>query len=412
MTIRIVFVDDEPVMREIYLRNLRTELVNEQIDVEIFDFTDPSAAIAYIVKERGSIDLVVTDIFFPPEGQPDAPFEDHAPLGLEVVRKAKEFTSAAVCAFSIGNLSRYADLPNVAKSAGAHYFTYRQLIQDPMKIGWSGFGRVIRDLLESRAKLLEEQGGSSVESPHHLVFVALGSELEVLKRRWHLLNHYGQPYWETRLDACKLPIRVLPAYGPGRVRAATTTLKYLLSPAGAQVRSVTVLGICGGFTEAHISQGNIIVPETLVDLGTRKVQCLESPEFRLVPDDVGAACLEAIRSGDFELKAWVDECTELPYYPKGTRPVLIDGGSMICADEVVASDEWRAKLMAAWPKAAGVEMESGGVAAACRAAASTAPLTVMRGVSDKADPLKTDDQWRTLAMESVALLYARYVALL
>lgn len=409
MTLRVVFVDDDPIMKDAYIRNLQTELEGDFPEIEIRPFTDPAEAIAYIARKRAEIDLIVTDIFFAPEDRPDAPSEEFVPRGIDVVRKGAEQTTAAICAFSIGNLERHADLPRIVTLAGAHYFTYRQLIQDPTKLSWGGFGWKIRELLKQRGESADQATDTPLDTPHHLVFVALSSELAVLKKAWRLTNHYGHPYWEGLVTGCTTPIRVLPAHGAGRVNAATTTLRYLLSPAGTSVRTVTVLGICGGFTEADVKQGYVIVPEMIVDLGTRKVTCEDSPQFRLVPEHVGSSCLEVLRSGDFDLKAWTDDCTELPFYPAGVRPVLADGGAIICADEVVASDEWRKKLVAAWPKSSGVEMESGGVVAACRAAESHALTAVIRGVSDKADPLKTDDQWRTLAMQSVALLYARYI---
>lgn len=121
------------------------------------------------------------------------------------------------------------------------------------------------------------------------------------------------------------------------------------------------------------------------------------------------SCLEVFRSGGFGIRAWIEECTNLPYYPEGMRPVLNMNGPIICADEVVASNDWRAKLIKAWPKSQGVEMESGGVVAAWRAANLGCPISVIRGVSDMADPLKTDDSLRMIVMQSAALLYVRYL---
>ena len=70
---------------------------------------------------------------------------------------------------------------------------------------------------------------------------------------------------------------------------------------------------------------------------------------------------------------------------------------------MVASDEWRKQILEGKggdPKLLGVEMEAGGVCAAARKDGS--PVSMLRVVSDQADPAKADDHWRKLGMKTLA----------
>ena len=68
----------------------------------------------------------------------------------------------------------------------------------------------------------------------------------------------------------------------------------------------------------------------------------------------------------------------------------------------MASSEFAELLCHAWPKLVGIEMEAGGVCAAAEAFQIKA--AVVRGVSDLADPSKSNDEWRRRAMKTVAHL--------
>jgi nucleoside phosphorylase len=53
-------------------------------------------------------------------------------------------------------------------------------------------------------------------------------------------------------------------------------------------------------------------------------------------------------------------------------------------------------------------MESGGVLAAARRFRGLAlPVFQIRAVSDTADPAKSDDQWRTLGMQTISCIIRR-----
>ncbi|WP_075957211.1 phosphorylase family protein [Ornithinimicrobium sp. CNJ-824] len=214
----------------------------------------------------------------------------------------------------------------------------------------------------------------------------------------------GDATWDGKLPGSGLAVRVLPGHGPGRVRSAVTVMHYLHTVDTENLLSVWVVGIAGGFEEQDVALGDVLVPDVVVDLGTRKLLGDEPPEFRLQPSPVNGKLLHFLRSGDFDDALWYQSVSDLPLYPQRVRPSLKMGEGIVCADEVVASDEWRQELIEAWPKVTGVEMEAGGVAAALLQTATARPFCVVRGVSDHADPLKSDTSWRVHAMNAAAIL--------
>ena len=257
----------------------------------------------------------------------------------------------------------------------------------------------------------QAKSAASATSSETLVFVALEAELRVLKRRWSLSEDVENTSWVGTLPDHS-PVRVLCAFGAGRVRAAVTVLDYFRTT-GKKPALVVVLGMCGGFAESDgVVPGDVIVADSIADLGTRKIRedpNRPSPEFRIVAWPVSEGIVAATRRDAFAMKRWEADVAEEFDYPAGRRPTL-RVGTLVCADEVVSSDEWRASLLTAWPKAYGVEMEAGGVIAAC--ARLSIPVTVVRGVSDLADPLKADDEWRNRSMRAASTVVERAIPLL
>lgn len=88
-------------------------------------------------------------------------------------------------------------------------------------------------------------------------------------------------------------------------------------------------------------------------------------------------------------------------WPDDRRPA-IRYGPVASLDEVVADAGFVDSLFQAWPKLLGIEMESGGVCAA--ADSFRIKAAVIRGVSDLADPSKSDNEWRRRAVKTVAHL--------
>lgn len=243
-----------------------------------------------------------------------------------------------------------------------------------------------------------------------LVFVALREELELLKSRWDLRHAFSDAAW--RGEIAGRPVEVLCAEGAGRVRAAVAVTKYL-SSASEHPAMMIVTGMCGGFAETDgISPGDVIVASSVADLGTRKIHegiDGSAPEFRIEPFRCDDTVLRVLASGSFDERSWANSVAASLDFPRERLPRLILG-RMICADEVVSSDDWRRRLLKAWPRACGIDMESGGVLAA--AEGTQTKVSVIRGVSDNANPLKADDEWRLRSVRAAAMLIERVLSIM
>lgn len=230
-----------------------------------------------------------------------------------------------------------------------------------------------------------------------LIFTALREERDILKNYWKLENTYPNIFWTTEMTNIK--IHVYCSETVGRVPAAISTFEALnqLKP-----NILILAGIAGGFEEEGIQLGSIIIADQVVDLATRKMHEPSEkdikPEFRPNVFSIDERLYKFIDSGSFDQNDFINKAREYAEWPDGRIPT-IKIGSIASLDDVVASDVWRKNLLEAWPKLLGVEMEAGGVCAAANK--HNLKIAVIRGVSDHADPRKSDDSWRKIAMKTV-----------
>src|SRR5690606_26111840 len=121
-------------------------------------------------------------------------------------------------------------------------------------------------------------------------------------------------------------------------------------------------GLAGGFEESGIEQGAVICAETVVDLANRKVTDDESgaakSKFRRRDFDCTRAVYEVANSKEFDRDAWAAHSVKEFDWPKGRTPSLWEG-KLASADEVVASDDHRKKMVDSVDKLFGIEMEAG-----------------------------------------------------
>jgi nucleoside phosphorylase len=187
----------------------------------------------------------------------------------------------------------------------------------------------------------------------------------------------------------------------GRVPAAIATMRLLES---FEPSCIIVAGIAGGFPASNANLGDVLTPQQIADLVTRKIRENEQglvPEFRPRAFDIDDRMHRFHNSPQFSKTDWEYHVLQDAEWPAGKRPV-IHSGVLASLDEVVSSAEWTKKLREAWPGLMGVEMESGGVCAAARE--KGVKVVVVRGVSDLADPAKSDTEWRRRAIKTVAHL--------
>lgn len=239
------------------------------------------------------------------------------------------------------------------------------------------------------------------------VFSALREERDILVRTWNLVSAAGsQNMWTGRLDN-GAAIRLYQGKRMGRVPAAVATARFLL--ANSDISALLILGIAGGFAEAGVEIGDILVPDTVADLATRKITSDGvDPESRVRPKPYELTPrLGEYLDSTFDRGGWVRDVCERVGWPENMRPRFGPtgpGGTLASVDEVVSSDHHRSALMRAWTDLLGVEMEAGGVLAAVREFHDGLTVFHIRAISDLADPAKSDSQWRRLGMETLAHL--------
>lgn len=236
------------------------------------------------------------------------------------------------------------------------------------------------------------------------IFVALEEELDVL---------LGQLGFERNASGGasgsigEIEADVLCPREMGRVAAAVEMTTYL-GRTKTKPEMVFCIGLAGGFAEAKIDPGTVICCDTVVDLANRKVSDDEdgnaNSKFRRRDFDCSKMVYSVAKSADFDIDDWEKYCRKNFDWPDGRVPSLKEG-KIASVDEVVASDDHRAKMVATVDKLLGVEMEAGGVCAA--ALKFSVPVSVLRVVSDMADPSKADDRWRSTGMKTLAELVKR-----
>ena len=262
--------------------------------------------------------------------------------------------------------------------------------------------RVIQEMAEGMPA--EPPKGAIKAAPVVAVFTALTEERDILVRRWKLKDEHPDPVARGHVGG--VDIELVCPHAAGRVPAAVETMKYLRSRR-TPPNSVVVVGIAGGVSEEQVERGDVLVADTIVDLALRKVRVEEeelAQEFRPRVFSIDKRLVDFVRSSAFNRSTWTGAVANELDWPERQRP-SVRIGPIACTDEVVASDEWRDQLLRASPKLQGVEMESGGVCAACEV--DKIPVFVVRGVSDLADPTKSDDFWRKLSVLTSAHLLER-----
>jgi nucleoside phosphorylase len=232
---------------------------------------------------------------------------------------------------------------------------------------------------------------------HVGIFVALEMERRILIERWGLKGTGLDQVWRGGLG--NVQVSVFSRDEMGRVPAAIATMQFLSKE---MPDFLLIAGIAGGFERENVSLGNILIPASIVDLASRKIYSDKRTihEFRpreFQTDDRLSRHLKA----SFDRDGWEAKVMKDAEWPADRRPA-IQYGPVASLDEVVADTGFVDALCRAWPKLLGIEMEAGGVCAA--AESFRVKAAVIRGVSDLADPSKSDNEWRHRAMKTVAHL--------
>jgi len=238
--------------------------------------------------------------------------------------------------------------------------------------------------------------------PELVLYVALEEELAVLAKSLGLTKSAGTPEAYGVIDG--IDVAVICPRKMGRVAAAVAMSNYLAARK-VKPRLILIVGLAGGFKESGSEPGHVIITTKVVDLALRKVvdeQAGAATHFRPETHTLHEQLMKQILSSDLNQDDWAAAACKALGWPSDRRPSLRTG-PLASADEVVASDETRKNILEGKggdPKLLGVEMEAGGVCAAANT--HGVPVSMLRVISDQADPAKADDHWRKLGMETLA----------
>jgi nucleoside phosphorylase len=192
---------------------------------------------------------------------------------------------------------------------------------------------------------------------------------------------------------------LLPLFGMGNVKAAAATTEAIRiwNP-----RQIILGGIAGGVQKAkERCLGDVLVADQIVDyeLGKLKPESLERRYNVYRPSKLLLDAGKAISN------SWANSVRE--QRPDGTTGRILPQahfGTVASGQKVVTNLEFLNDLQKEWVELIGMEMEGAGVAAAVYESQTTAGLLLAKGVSDWADPAKTDGWQRYAAATSAAFI--------
>jgi nucleoside phosphorylase len=191
-------------------------------------------------------------------------------------------------------------------------------------------------------------------------------------------------------------LALLCLHGMGRVEAANATNDAIrrFSP-----RYVLLVGIAGGISNNDVELGDVLISNQVVDYELQKVR-QDSSEFRFVSHNVDPRLLNAVNH--YKIATCLD-LVSLTRPAAGVPKKHV--GPIATGDKVVANSEFLSEFLKSYPKAIGVEMESGGVASAAFKSSVQPGFFMIRATSDLADNNKDTSEikpWRNYACNLAA----------
>jgi predicted nucleotide-binding protein len=192
-TISALFVDDEVMLREQYAENLAIAMADAcDLDVR-FEFTDRiEEAKTQLLRGQTRYELVFVDLLWSAIGGGGGVSD----RGLEVVAQAAKTPGVTIVAFSVGDTKGFPELPEDAKSAGAHVFRIRGALQAAARYG--AWDRLASEICEAMRANSAVGGVPEVEQdpPHsgtpvaarRTIFVVVGRHKRLVRSLFELLR--------------------------------------------------------------------------------------------------------------------------------------------------------------------------------------------------------------------------------
>jgi nucleoside phosphorylase len=286
-----------------------------------------------------------------------------------------------------------AGLPTTEVSTLAAFFQNRHQ-------HWSKQGDTI-------VKVISETEMRDVKAPENSVDVVILTALDeerdaVLK----YLNHVREVRAKGRIahqaDVGQQKVILLSMHGMGNVNSASVTQQAI---AVWNPKVIVLVGITGGVEKPQERLlGDLLVPEVLVQYDCGKAKP-EGFERRYEPYRVDRQLLDVAHSLKMSPQQWAFKIrTSRPDDPSGRRTLpTVHFGPVLSGQTVVSDSTLTSELLRDWPQMAGVEMEGIGTALAVYESETAPAFLMVKGISDWADPKKTDTLWRSYAAEAAAV---------
>ena len=248
------------------------------------------------------------------------------------------------------------------------------------------------------------------EKADFLIVTALEEEREAVLgkllgwRRLPATEHDVRVYYLAEVlgrapDGNKAHYRVVlvQPLGMGRVEATAATADALRR---WRPDHVLLVGIAGGMAQSGVRLGDLLIADQIVDYEQQRVGPGDSDvQVRYTVHRADARLLGAAMN----LLGTRWQRTKAKRLGSGSPKRRI--GPIATGDKIVSREGFLSELREDWPKLIGVEMEAGGVAAACFQDSRRPGFFMVRAVSDLADERKASppvQRWRSYACDLAA----------
>jgi nucleoside phosphorylase len=238
------------------------------------------------------------------------------------------------------------------------------------------------------------------------LLTALPLELDAVLRHggpWSEVSspdHSLRTYYRSQTKS-GLSLIATSALGMGQLNAALAT-KDLLQH--WQPKKIILVGIAGGLG-SKVELGDIVISEQIVDYELGKITPAGT-DHRWSGYQADPILLDRLRN--FRSSEWIaDIGIPRPDAKTNVVPrVILD--VVLSGNKVIADEKMAGALSSVWKRAAAIEMEGAGLAAALHQTPSAPPYILIKSICDKADSAK-GDMWQAYAADVAAAFTVSFI---
>jgi nucleoside phosphorylase len=272
------------------------------------------------------------------------------------------------------------------------FLKYNRTINKPRNPASFSSIRSFRFLLEEVLSKNEEfYSAFLLEDSVIGIYIALSEELDVLKEEINLEPN-GKFLHRGKRDGIDIVV-----YCPDRIGRVYAAIGAMVLTREYKPKMLINLGISGGFRTKKVKTGDVIIPLSVIDGAIQKIMP-DKTENRPETYNANETFRSLFINIDKQELALNLIRLDKGFWPKGLIPVFHADKNIICLDQVIANNDLEERVDTFGSNIAAIEMEAGAIAKVCQY--QSIPFFAIKGISDYADALKSDDMWRRLAMKA------------